>query len=484
MKTVFSNILSKNGKILLLAATLYCTGLGAQQVQKREIASFSRIEASGSVEIHYTNSDSLSLKVEAAGNELENVHTTVENGTLRIYNKGNFNFPVEVHVKNSQLNSVELSGASSLKTSNAIKNETMELKLSGSSTANIKLEGGDVKCLLSGASNLALHGHANAIKADVAGASALKGFDFQVARAEILTTGAATAKVNVTESLKANASGASDVKVKGQPKELTAESSGAASITRVEPKKNGEKDKDTMTYNLKRKKILVITDDMVEIKNRESRKSGFKHWRGIMAGVNGYVNPAGALSLPKQNSFMELNYARSYNFQFNFIERQFNISSNHVKLVTGLGIDYHQYEFLPRTSLRADSSYTIGRVDTSSRMQYRKNRLRVTYLQVPLLLEFNSSNNPSKSFHIAMGVIGQYRIGSKTKQELLEAGDEITRIRKDDFNLSPFAAKAHVNFGYRGWTIYGEYSLTPLFQSGKGPELYPFAVGLRIVPFS
>ena len=65
----------------------------------------------------------------------------------------------------------------------------------------------------------------------------------------------------------------------------------------------------------------------------------------------------------------------------------------------------------------------------------------------------------------------------------MEGKEETTHIRKDNYNMSPFAAKALVNLGYKSWTFFAEYSLTPLFQSGKGPELYPFNAGLRVIPF-
>jgi hypothetical protein len=181
---------------------------------------------------------------------------------------------------------------------------------------------------------------------------------------------------------------------------------------------------------------------------------------------------------------MDLNYARSFNFQFNMIERQFNIVKNNFKIVTGFGFDYHSYDLSNKVTLNPDSSFTGGFIDSTNNFSYKKNRLRNTYLQVPLLLEFNTSNDPDKTFHLAFGVIGQFLISSRTKQVYENEKYEFKKERKDSYNMNPFSAKAHVNMGYRGFTVYGEYSLTSLFQSGKGPELYPFTVGIRIIPFS
>ena len=84
---------------------------------------------------------------------------------------------------------------------------------------------------------------------------------------------------------------------------------------------------------------------------------------------------------------------------------------------------------------------------------------------------------------MAAGVIGQYQILSRTRQLLENEAYEYDIQRKDPYNSNPFMLKAHVNLGFHRFTVYGEYSLTPFFQKNKGPELFPFAVGLRVIPF-
>ena len=86
----------------------------------------------------------------------------------------------------------------------------------------------------------------------------------------------------------------------------------------------------------------------------------FKHWHGFSMGVNGYLNYNNSLTLDKQYNYMDLNYARSFNFQLNLIERQFNIYKNNVKIVTGFGIDFHSYSFNNKTNLKSQESYRIS----------------------------------------------------------------------------------------------------------------------------
>jgi hypothetical protein len=347
----------------------------------------------------------------------------------------------------------------------------------------------------SGASTLKLVGTSPNLFAEISGASTLKTYELSADKVTITTTGASTAKIFVNEKLIANASGASNIKIKGDAKDISAEASPAASITKTldQNKIDKSSSKDSTVYNWKSKKIIIIDKgedgetyyDTVNVKHKYTNED-FNHWAGFSMGVNGYVGSNGSTLMPKPTNYLDLDYSRSFNFQFNLFERHLNIVRNNFKLVTGFGFDYHSYAFSRKTNLNpnTDSLGNFGSVDTSNTFSYKKNKFRNTYIQVPLLLEFNTSNNPNKSFHMAFGVIGEYLILSRTKQKLEQNNFDFTKERKDSYNLSPFAAKAHVNIGYRGFTAFGEYSLTPMFQKGKGPELYPFTVGVRLVPFN
>lgn len=476
----------KTYKILSSAFLFSVSVLNAQEIQNRSITPFNKIEVHGSVNLVYTTSDSVSLSVKAKNNEIDNVQTRVENGTLIVSNKGNFSMPVYVYVKNSHLNQVQASGAAVFKTMNAIKEDSVFFSASSSANVTAMVTTVKVKSVQSGASFLTLSGTTDKFLAELSGASSLKAYGLVAKTTDILATGASSSKIYVTDKLRASASGASNIKVKGEVTDISAEATSASSISKIA--NNGKNNvQDSTVYNWKGKKIIIIDkdDEGVSVKKKhDSDNDDFKHWSGFSAGVNGYMNKAGSISVVDKYPYMDLDYARSFNFQLNLIERQFNIVKNNFKIITGFGFDYHSYAFAGKTNLNPDSSFTYGTMDTSHTYVYKKNKLRNTYLQVPILFEFNTSNNPDKTFHFAFGVIGQYLVASRTKQELETEKFEFTKVRKDSYNMSPFSAKAHVNMGYKGWTVFGEYSLTPLFQSGKGPELYPFTAGIRIIPFT
>lgn len=469
--------------LLLFIGLLSCK---AQKTQVRELSGFDKIKISGALTVYFTNSDTTSVTVNARESDFENIKSRVENSTLIISTKGNLVGQAVVYIKNNTLKGVEASGASDFKTLNQVKTDSINLNASGASSIKLNLEANSINCFEVGASNVNLEGTTNHLAANVSGAANLKAYKLVTKVAVIDASGAASVKVNVTEKLNSSASGASDIKIKGDPKELNAEATSAANISKSkETAKNKEPEScDTTFYNWKHKKIMVYSCPDDDYHRSTNAKQGFKHWAGFSMASNGYFTPQGSTSMPNEFKYMELDYGKSFNYQFNLIENQLNLVGNRLKLITGFGFDYHSYQLANKTTLNPDSSYTYGTIDSTDKFAYKKNRLRNTYIQVPLLLEYNSSNNPGKTFHIAAGVVGQYIISSRTKQIVTYDNAEVTNERKDSYNFSPWACKAHVNFGYANWTFFAEYNLTPLFQSGKGPELYPFTAGLRIIPFN
>ncbi|MCZ8285345.1 MAG: hypothetical protein O9353_07790, partial [Bacteroidia bacterium] len=66
---------------------------------------------------------------------------------------------------------------------------------------------------------------------------------------------------------------------------------------------------------------------------------------------------------------------------------------------------------------------------------------------------------------------------------LEDDGLDLKLVRKDSYNMNPFRLNAHASVGYRNFTLYADYALTPLFENGKGPELYPFTFGVKLISF-
>lgn len=468
---------------ILLVSTLTTM---AQTTQNREAKPFKKIEISGSALVTFTQSDTISVQVTADAEEIDNISTTFNNDILIVKAKGSYKHPYKLNIKGNTLSQISLSGSSNFKTTNTLITDSLVIDASGAShlEADVKSKATDV--IISGAAHAIINGNTENLYATTSGAASLKTYKLNAKAANVTTSGASTAKVFASDKINANATGSSTIKFKGDPKDVSAEASTASSISRVadeNSKKAGEKT-DSTTINFKNKQLVIIDKDDDEKKSSKKKDNDedFHHWAGFSMGVNGWLSN-GSTSMPKTQNYMSLNYGKSLNFQLNPFEKNIHIYKNYINLVTGLGFEWNQYEFSNRTKLNPDSSYTFGTIDSTNAFQYKKNRLKTTFVNIPLLLEFNTSSNPKKAFHLAFGVVGGYKLGSRTRQILEQNANDIKIIRKDDYNINPFRANAHVSLGYRKFTIYADYALNPLFEKGKGPELYPFTVGARLIAF-
>lgn len=476
-------------KQLILSSILLISSLAikSQTTQKREVKPFKQIELSGAASVVYTQSDTLALKVIADDKEINNIYTTFEGDVLIIKAKGNFTHSYKVYVSGNSLSKIICSGASRLSTENTLSGDSLSIDVSGAGNvvANVSTKAVDV--MLSGAASVTLEGNTQTLYSTLSGASALKAYKLNTITANVTTSGASSAKVLATDKINANATGSSTIKFKGDPKDVSAEASSASSIAKIVgddiSKKSGDK-KDSTTINFRNKQYVIINKDKDSDSHisKNNNDDNFHHWAGFGIGVNGWLSN-GSFAMPKGQEYMRLNYGKSLNFQLNPFEKNIHIYKNYVNLVVGLGFEWNQYEFSNKTRLNPDSSYTHGVIDSTNTFSYQKNRLKSTFINVPVLLEFNTHKNPKKAFHIAFGVIGGYKLGSRTRQIVEQNGRTIKYVKKDDYNLNPFRVNAHASIGYHNLTIYADYALTPLFENGKGPELYPFTIGVKLISF-
>ncbi len=465
---------------------LTCCVIGkSQTTQIRDVKTFNKITVSGAAIIYFTQSDTLSVKV--IGNELEinNIYTNVTDNSLNVKAKGIFKQDYKVYIKAKNINQFTASGVSKIISTNCINSDSLSLDASGASEMDLIVTSNKLDILLTGASQITISGNTKSLQSNLNGASTLKAYKLNSSNTSIKASGASSAKVFAFDKINANATGASSIKFMGDPKEVSAEASSSSSITKVvgdDVSKNSNK-KDSTTINFRKKKFVIINKENDSDSNISlNREDKFHHWGGFAIGVNGFLSN-GSTNLPKSQNYMSLNYAKSLNFQLNPFEKDIHIYKDYINLVIGLGFEWNQYEFSNKTKLKADSSYTFGIIDTSNTYVYKKNRLKSTFVNVPILLEFNTNKNPHKAFHLAIGVIAGYKLGSRTRQILEKDGSDVRVIRKDDYNINPFRINAHASIGYKNFTVFGNYALMPLFVNAKGPELYPFTIGFKIVTF-
>ncbi len=213
-------------------------------------------------------------------------------------------------------------------------------------------------------------------------------------------------------------------------------------------------------------------------KTWKSNNGTHKYWTGLDVGVNGFMSSGYDISTPENYPFLELDYARSRSIAWNMGQYNVKLVKNYVQLVTGLGLEWNTYSLRNNVTLLTDAP-TVSAVNEN--VNFSKNKFRTIWVNAPLLLEFNTSKDEDKSFHVAGGVTFGYNMfRNRLKQEFSANGDNVKRKLKDDFNVNPFRYSLTARVGYGDFTLFANYALTELFKSGRGPEVYPFSAGINI----
>lgn len=239
---------------------------------------------------------------------------------------------------------------------------------------------------------------------------------------------------------------------------------------------------DTNTFKWGSSKVIVISveDDTVK-KEACKPRNRWNHFAGVDLGVNGFLSPANSVDLQKEGEFMDLNYAKSISVAINFMEYYIPVVKEKIGFTTGLGFEFNSYDLDRDYTVFSDKDTTFGVADGSKNIE--KNKFRSTMLNLPLMLETNIGKDAKHSFHLAVGGMASYRVGSKTKQIFSQNGSDYKVKNRTDFNMNPFRFSAVARIGYGDFTLFAAYSLTPIFEKDKGPELYPFTVGISLVSF-
>jgi hypothetical protein len=218
-----------------------CSVLGEQGngnviKQERKVSAFDAIDVSGAFDVYLSQGPVQSVFVEADENLLPIIKTDVSGSTLRIEN----NKPIhnakslKVYITVRELRKIEVSGAVDIQTETKFTQNELAIEISGATDAKLDLAVQRLEVNSSGGSKLSLTGMANTFNLDVSGAVDVRAYELLTENVSIEISGAGEAEINVTKELKADVSGAANVKYKGNPAKVWTDVSGAGSVKKAD----------------------------------------------------------------------------------------------------------------------------------------------------------------------------------------------------------------------------------------------------------
>lgn len=155
-----------------------------------------------------------------------------------------------------------------------------------------------------------------------------------------------------------------------------------------------------------------------------------------------------------------------YSFAFGVGLGSHNFYSDGMVVTDSLGVS----ELHPISSLHPETNYD-------------KNKITYTYLDIPLEFRLRTKNH----FRAALGFKVGFLINSHTKykgDDYLTGSNEQLHVKfKNVDNIEDLRYGVSARFGWRFINLTGFYSLTNVFKKDQGPEMYPFSIGISLMPF-
>lgn len=173
----------------------------------------------------------------------------------------------------------------------------------------------------------------------------------------------------------------------------------------------------------------------------------------------------------------------------------YQIGNSKFSVHPGIGFGLERYKFnndrtlgyIPGPSSPFDTLRMVLASGIVNSNDIKKSGFITNYLDIPVEFRFSTNpDDPGRSFKVSLGFKAGILFDSFTKIKYSQNGETKKLKNKQDFNLSRFRYGAMLRVGAGNVSVYGYYSLSPLFKSNEGPdaaEITNFTVGFTLAAF-
>jgi hypothetical protein len=200
------------------------------------VEEFSELIVGGAFSVSLIKGDDAKVVIEVDKNLLEYISVNSKGNKLVIDKNRKVALNptrMRVQVTYSGLEKIDLSGACNLVGNETIEGDIFELSVSGAASVDLDFLVRELHLSLSGAGNIKLEGETEKFFCELSGASSLRAKNLVSQSTEISLSGAGSAEVHATGSLKASLSGLGSITYHGDPPNTNINKSGLGSIKRA-----------------------------------------------------------------------------------------------------------------------------------------------------------------------------------------------------------------------------------------------------------
>jgi hypothetical protein len=270
--------MKKKLSLLFLGLFLCLNLVSAQNRETRNVGTFTKIAFKVPGKLYLKQGSTQKVEIEATKEVLSKIETSVDGSRLVIRTPDNWNWnwkndeKINIYItinsfeglsvagsgqaigegkfNTGDLN-LDVSGSGSLDLDVASSGE-LKTNVSGSGQMNVKGSAKELSSQVSGSGRVSLHvdvsgdsdfsisgsgkieasGKADELKTSISGSGKVFASDLEVNKADIHISGSGNAEVNVKDELETRISGSGNVRYKGNPNKVNANSSGSGSVSK------------------------------------------------------------------------------------------------------------------------------------------------------------------------------------------------------------------------------------------------------------
>jgi hypothetical protein len=204
--------------------------------QDRKLSGFTSINVSNAFDVYISQGNQDAVGVSASDESAtNNIKTYISGGVLYLsFNQKSWgswkNNKLKAYITVKDLQKLTVSGACNVSFVDPIISDKLLVSISGASDIKGPVKVNSLKVGASGASNISLSGTATETDFNISGACSIKSLDLVTDNCAVVASGASSVNLTINKSLKANISGASDIRYKGTVSMFNTKTSGASSI--------------------------------------------------------------------------------------------------------------------------------------------------------------------------------------------------------------------------------------------------------------
>ena len=228
---------------MLVSAVLFAQKtINDPNAEPRNLSGFHAIKISNSFTVYISQGNEDAVAISASKAEYKaKIITKVENGVLIIRFDDDKKFwkgwngdkqRLTAYISIKKIDRLDVGGACDVYFEEGLAAEGLSVDLSGASDMKGKIDAKTLKVEISGASSATISGNAATLDVQASGASDFKGYELVTNYCDAKASGASSVNITVNKELNANASGASNVRFKGEGLIRDIKTSGASNVTR------------------------------------------------------------------------------------------------------------------------------------------------------------------------------------------------------------------------------------------------------------